>query len=92
MIILSLFIFLVLVLHSSARIYRHYVFKQPKGNYITELNLLKNSDFYTDYLITIAERLGEGSSRNSGSKFSKAHENQSFVVNSILDLISELEE
>lgn len=32
LIILSLFIFMVLVLHSYARIYRHYVFKQAKGN------------------------------------------------------------
>lgn len=81
LIILSLFIFMVLVLHSSARIYRHYVFKQAKISFNEEPNLLNS--FYDDYIIIIAERLVEVSGRNSGSKFPEAHENQSFAINSL---------
>lgn len=52
---------------------------------ISELNI-----FYEDKVQIVLRPLGLGPSQNSDVKFSDAHKNQKFAVNSILYLIDEL--
>ncbi|MGN9126524.1 hypothetical protein ACTM97_08985 [Oliverpabstia intestinalis] len=88
-IILIFFIIMFLMIYSPV-IYQNAVLKRAENTFIQELNRL--NDFYEDNLIVVTRRLGEGESQNSDVKFVHAHNNQNFAVNSVLDLIDDLED
>ncbi len=87
LITLLLFVAMLSIIYFPV-LYQHIVSKRAENRFHEEVSLL--NDLYSDSLIVITNRLGEGASQNSDIKFSKAHENQSFAVNSILGLIDEL--
>lgn len=63
------------------------VLNRAEKDFAQELKAL--NDFYENMLVIVTRRLGEGESQNSDVRFSCAHQNQKFAVDSVLDLIDE---
>lgn len=88
-IVLAVFALIVLVIYLPA-LYRHFVWKRTEKDFEHELSQL--GSLYDSSRIVITERLGEGTSQNSDVKFAEAHQNQSFAMNTIMELLSRMAE
>lgn len=63
---------------------------RSRNEYIQMLKSIPNE--FESSLFVITETIGEGPSRNSDVTFAVAHKNQSFAVNSAIEILCELSE
>lgn len=71
-------------------LYQYIVYKKAEHVFSSELKAWNAKE--SDNLIVITQKLGLGCSQNSDVKFSKAHKNHSFAINSVLPLLEDLAE
>jgi len=88
-IVLAVFSLIVLAIYLPA-FYRHFAWKQSEKEFEYELSQL--GFLYDSSRIVITDRLGEGTSQNSDVKFAEAHKNQSFAMNTVMELLSRMAE
>lgn len=87
-IILLAIIVLMIVISYLPALWQHFALKRTKKNFECELSEL--DALYISSRIVITERLGEGTSQNSDVRFAEAHQNQSFAMNTIMDVLSKM--
>lgn len=89
---MEVFLFIVLIFTAvflamyCPVLWRYKMSERAVQAFRTEMDLL--GELYKRNVMIITERRGEGSSRNSSVQFSEVHVNQSFAVNTILDMIN----
>lgn len=81
------FVFFLTFLITYIPVLRQYMLSnKAEKDFQKELNLLDN--LYKKNVYIVTERLGEGLSQNSSPRFSEIHENRSFAINSILEMLN----
>lgn len=88
-IVLIIFALIALVIYSPA-IFQYFAWKRTTREFERELSELDT--LYNSSRIVITEPLGEGTSQNSDVKFAAAHQNQSFAMNTIMEVLSQISE
>lgn len=89
-----LLIFFALILFTaliySPAIYHYCVYRYFESKFVSQLK--EWEDNVKNNLIVVERKLGEGISQNSDIRFSEAHNNMSFAVNSIMETVADSNE